>query len=282
MDARARQILLVLALLPAGLALAAAGADFATRGEIGVTVHRLWLYAHLMLFVFWLGADLGVFLAGREVVAPGLAPDQRLRTAELMAAIDLAPRIAASLMLTVGGILTEYVGIGHPAWQMAGIVLLGPAWLTLVLVGYLRDGTTLGAGVARLDAAFRAVLVVAVPLSVAWSWSTGRLDPAPWVAAKLLIFAALMGVGLVLRWRLQPFLDGLRGLARGEPAAAHEAAMVASHARTRPLVVAMWLGLMAAALLGIAQPGGRAEAARDGEVPQSASAFLPGAAPLPR
>jgi len=275
-DVRTRRLVLALALLPAGLALAAAGAELGTRGDIGVTVHRLWLYAHLLLFVFWLGADLGVFLAGREVVAPGLAPDQRLRTAELMAAIDLAPRIAASLMLTVGGILTEYVGIGHPAWQMAGIVLLGPAWLTLVLVGYLRDGTALGATVARLDLAFRAILVVAVPLSVAWSWSTGRLDSAPWVAAKLLIFAALMLAGLVLRWRLQPFQDGLRGLALGEPAAAHEAAMAASHARTRPLVVAIWLGLMAAALLGIAQPGGRAEAAR------SASASAPGAALLPR
>jgi hypothetical protein len=255
MTLRIRWITLAVALLPAGLALAAAGAELGARGEVGVTAHRLWLYAHLLLFVFWLGADLGVYLCSRAVVAPGLAPDQRLRTAGLMAAIDLAPRISASLMLTVGGILTEYVGLGHPAWQMAGIVLLGPAWLTLVLVGYLRDGTALGDTVARLDLAFRGVLVVAVPLSVAWSWTTGRLEPAPYVAGKLLIFAALMALGLALRWRLRPFTQGLRDLAAGRAGPGTGAAMAASHAATRPLVLAIWLGLMAAALLGIAQPG---------------------------
>jgi hypothetical protein len=246
-----------------GVLLGAAGAAAAAVGdEPGMTVHRLWLFAHLLLFVFWLGADLGVFLCSRAVVAPGLAPDQRLRTAELMAAIDLAPRLAASLMLTVGGILSEYVGLGHPAWQMAGIVLLGPAWFALVVAGYLRDGTVLGDSIARLEIAIRAVMVLAVPLSVAWSWSTGRLDPAPYVAGKLLIFAALMALGLVLRWRLRPFMAGLRELARG--AAADEAGMAASHATTRPLVIAIWVGLMVAALLGIAQPGAQLAAGAAG------------------
>jgi hypothetical protein len=255
MDARARGIALAAALLPAGLALAAAGAELGARGEIGITAHRLWLYAHLLLFVFWLGADLGVYLCSRAAVAPGLTPDQRLRTAELMAAIDLAPRIAASLMLTVGGILTEYVGLPHPAWQMAGILLLGPVWLTLVLVGYMRDGTPLGDTSTRLDLAFRAAMVVAVPLSVAWSWSTGRLDAAPYVAGKLLLFAALMAAGLVLRRTLWPFAAALRSMAAGRSTPAEEAAMAASHASARPVVAAIWLGLMAAALLGIAQPG---------------------------
>lgn len=273
MSCRSHWIVLVAALLPAGLALAAAGAEFGARAEIGVTAHRLWLYAHLLLFVFWLGADLGVFLCSRAVVAPGLAPDQRLRTAELMAAIDLAPRVAASLMLTVGGVLTEYVGLGHPAWQMAGIVLLGPVWLSLVVAGYLRDGTPLGGTIERLDTAFRAAMVVAVPVSVAWSWTTGRLDPAPWVAGKLLIFAVLMALGLVLRWRLRPFTRGLRELAAGRAGAGVETAMAASHAATRPLVLAIWAGLMAAALLGIAQPGGAPAAGATGA--PAAAALLP-------
>ncbi len=244
--------LLLAALLVAG---AAAAAGPGVHADAGVTVHGLWRYAHLLLFVFWLGADLGVFICSRAVVAPGLIPEQRLRTAGLMNSIDLAPRIAASLMLTVGGILTEYVGVPHPWWQMAGIVLLGPVWLLVVLAGYWRDGTPLGATVARLDLAFRAVLVVAVPASVAWSWFTGRLDAAPYVAGKLLIFAALMLLGLLLRLRLRPFTEGLRRLAAGERAGQVEASMAASHARTRPLVIAIWLGLALAALMGIAKPG---------------------------
>lgn len=224
-----------------------------------MTVHGLLLYAHLLLFVFWLGADLGVYLCSRAVVQPGLTVDQRLRTAQLMGAIDLAPRIAASLMLTVGGILTEYVGISHPWWQMAGIVLLGPVWLTLVVIGYCRDGTALGDTVAKLDAAFRAVLAVLVPISVAYSWFTGRLEPAPYVASKLLIFAAIMFLGLLLRRGLRPMTEGLRSLAAHGSSAAVEEAMAASHARTRPLVIAIWIGLALAALMGISKPGASPE-----------------------
>jgi hypothetical protein len=93
------------------------------------------------------------------------------------------------------------------------------------------------------------------------------------VAAKLLIFAALMLLGLVLRWRLRPFTDGLRALARGEDSPAIEAAMRTSHARTRVLVVAIWVGLCVAALLGIARPG---------EAPVPATTVTASVATLPR
>jgi thiol-disulfide isomerase/thioredoxin len=248
------------------------------RAEVGVTVHRLWLYAHILLFVFWLGADLGVFLCGRAAVKPGLTPEQRLRTAELMNRIDLAPRISASLMLTVGGILTEYVGVPHPWWQMAGIVLLGPVWLALVLATYVMEGRPLGMSGARLDDAFRAVLVVAVPVSVAWSWITGRLEDAPYVAIKLLLFAALMLLGLLLRRRSRPFTEGLRRLAQGEPSEPVVAAMAASRGRAWPLIIAIWLALALAALMGIVKPGAPVEG---GAVSQANAVRSPVAPLLP-
>lgn len=218
--------------------------------------HELVLYAHLLLFVFWLGADLGVFLSARAVVAPGRTPADRLNAAWMMSAIDVAPRVAASLMLTVGGVLTEFVGVPHPAWQMAGIVLLGPVWLSLVLVGWFRRGTGLGAAVDRAETGLRAVMIPAVLVSVAWSWSTGRLDEAPYVAGKLLLFVVLMGLGLWMRLRFGPFRRGLELLAtRGSITAAEEGAMVASVRSARPLVLAGWLALMLAAWLGISRPG---------------------------
>jgi hypothetical protein len=219
-------------------------------------VHELVLYAHLLLFVFWLGADLGVFLSARAVVAPGRTPADRLNAAWMMSAIDVAPRVAASLMLTVGGVLTEFVGISHPAWQMAGILLLGPVWLGLVLAGWLRRGTGFGAAVDRAETALRALMIPAVLVSVAWSWFTGRLDDAPYVAGKLLLFAALMGLGLWMRLRFAPFRRGLELLATGrEISAAEEGAMAASVRSARSLVLAAWLVLMAAAWLGISRPG---------------------------
>lgn len=234
----------------------------AAVGELpGISAHRLWLFAHLLLFVFWLGADLGVFLCSRAAAQPGLSIEQRRRTMELARSIDLAPRISASLMLSVGGVLTEYVGIGHAWWQWAGIILLGPAWLALVVIGFIRDGTPLGRTVAWLDDAFRAVLVLAVPLSVAWSWSTGRLDTAPYVAGKLLIFAALMALGLLLRRRWRAFDAALD---RAACRAGGDAEISVAQQRTQPLVVSIWLGLALATLLGVSKPGAVEKATVDG------------------
>jgi len=245
-------LLLCLAiLLPIG-ALAAATID--GRGEPGITPQRLWTFAHLILFVFWLGADLGVVLAVRAAARADLLPAQRWRTLGLARSIDLAPRLAASLMLTVGGILTEYVGIGHPWWQMAGIVAIGPAWLGLVLLGHMAADHRAGAVAGRLEEGLRRLLIVAVPLSVAWSWFTGRLAPAPYVGVKLLLFAALMVLGLRVRVAWPALVPA------GGPPGAGPAPVAAEVAVTRlnavlPLMLAGWLLLAVAAWLGIVRPG---------------------------
>lgn len=256
---------LVTAMILSGAALGAGvGFAYGATGpdpEPGVTPHELWLFLHLLLFVFWFGADVGVLLSARAVAAPGRTVADRLNAAWLMSAIELAPRVSASLMLTVGGILTEYVGIAHPPWQMAGLVLLGPGWLTLVLVGYFRRGTRLGAAADRLDFWCRCLLVPAIIVSVTYSWLTNRLADAPYVAGKLLLFAALVFLGLLVRIRMGPFVAGLGELARAGESATVEASMARSLARAQPLVVLIWLGLALAALLGVAKPGAPLNAA---------------------
>lgn len=255
MSRGATSLLLAMVVLPAGLVLAAgavAGADD------GLTAHELVLFLHQLLFVYWLGPDMGVYYLSNRINDPALTPGQRLAAAQTMAQIDLVPRICLSLMLTVGGILTEYVGVPHPAWQMAGIVLLGPVWLTAVLIIYFRRGTPLGDTVTRLDFWFRALLIVAILASVSWSWSTGRLEAAPWVAGKLILFAAILCFGLLMRVAVKPMLAGIGELAGAGPSPELNARMAASLARTKPWVLAMWACLFLEAWLGVFQPGGAA------------------------
>jgi hypothetical protein len=223
--------------------------------EPGLSLRELLVFLHVALFVLWLGPDFGVFLWSSKVANPALSVGQRLAAAQIMGRIDLIPRVAMSLMLTVGGVLSEYVGIEHPAWQLAGIVLLGPVWLALVLLTYLRQGTEAGATLARIDVWFRWALMAGIVASVTWSTVTGRLAGAPWVGWKLLIFAALLLIGALLRVRIRPFVEGVRALATSGPNAEVDRAMQASLAETKTYVLAMWTGLLLAALLGVVQPG---------------------------
>jgi hypothetical protein len=244
--------------VPIGFALAAAGSDGANDG---LTAYELTVFIHQLLFVYWLGPDIGVYVLSGKITDPQLSAEQRLAAAKTMAAIDLVPRICMSLMLTVGGILVEFVGVPHRTWEMAGIVLLGPAWLTLVLLNYLKQGTALGATLTRIDFWFRWVLLVCMLLSVSYSWSTGELDEAPWVAGKLVLFAAIILFGLFMRIQVRPLMEGIGELATAGPSDQLNEVMAGSLARTKPFVVAMWVCLVLEGLLGVWQPGSPEEPA---------------------
>ncbi len=194
----------------------------------GVTSYELLQFLHVFLFVFWLGPDVAVYAWSRKAVEAGASAELRVVAGQMMARVDVIPRVAISLMLTVGGLLSGYVGLEHPWWQMAGIVLLGPVWLTLVLIGALRDGTPFGASAQRFESWLRWLLIVTVPLSVAYSTVTGRLAMAPYVGAKLLLFAAVLLLGQLMR---------------------------NSVPRSRPYAAAIWIALLAAALMGVLKPG---------------------------
>ncbi len=226
----------------------------------GVTSYELLQFLHVFLFVFWLGPDVAVYAWSRKVVETGASAEQRLVAGQMMALVDVIPRAAISLMLTVGGLLSEYVGLEHPWWQMAGIVLLGPVWLTLVLIAVFRDGTAFGASAQRFESWLRWLLIVAVPLSVAYSTVTGRLALAPYVGAKLLLFALVLFFGYLLSARLAPLRLALAELGTADlathgPSTARDEAMRVSLARSRPYSVAIWLALLTAALMGVLKPG---------------------------
>lgn len=245
-------LVLFLFVLPSGLAFVG---SLTAGAEFGVTAHEAVLFAHQLLFVYWIGPDIGVYYLSNRVTNPELPLEQRLVAARTMGMIDLIPRICLALMLTVGGILTEFVGVPHPAWQMAGIVLLGPVWLVIVLLVYFRRGTPLGATAARLDLALRWVLVAGILASVAYSWSTGRLAGTPWVAGKLLLFVAILVFGLAMRMRVQGLMDGIGKLADRGASPEIDASMASSLARTKPFVIAMWVCLLFEGVLGVLQPG---------------------------
>jgi hypothetical protein len=234
-----------------------AGAAHAVNSAAGddAFIYRLTLFLHQLLFVFWLGPDIGVYMWSTKATNTELSPAQRISAGRMMQVIELIPRACMSLMLTVGGILTEMMGIQHPWWQMAGIVLLGPIWLTLTMVVYARSGTERGVQLLQLDEFFRWAVIAGVVMSVMYSVATERLTEVPWVSAKLLIFAAVVFFGLMMRKRLTPFVLGLDKLESDGPSPEIDQAMSASVSRARVFMFAAWIGLAIAAGLGMVQPG---------------------------
>ncbi len=244
---------LLAGVLSAGVALAGA-APVGAAGD-GVTLHEFLIFMHVLLFVFWLGPDIGAWIWSRKAADPALGAAQRAAASAMMRAIRLLTAASMSLMLTVAGLLSHHAGLDHPAWQMVAIVLLGPAWLALVLAAGLRAGTPLGDTAAGLEYRLRWLLVVAVPLSVSYAWLTGRLAPAPYVGSKLLLFALALFFGQLLHGRLQAFHRGVAREVAGESSPALQAEMHGALRRGQPYFHALWACLLLAALVGVLRPG---------------------------
>ena len=216
--------------------------------------HGLTRFLHLLLFVYWLGGDAGVFYSSRFVINPKLSRDARMTAAKIFIDLDMIPRYCMALMLTVGGILAEIMGISHPAWEMVAIVLLGPVWLGLVLAVHAKEGSAAGQTLKRVDVWFRWIVIASILVSVVHSHWTGRLDGLEWFSAKLVIFAFLIFCGLMIRRNLPPFVEGFRQLAGSGPTPESDRLMIDSMARCRPYVLLIWAGIAVSGLLGILKP----------------------------
>ena len=195
-----------------------------------------------------------MFYSSNFVVDSKLSRETRLVAAKIMLGCDLIPKICMSLMLTVGGILTHYNGIDHPLWQWIGIILLGPVWLSIVLVQHFKHQAAYIPTLTKIDFYFRWLLVAGIVISCLISLSTGRLDDAPWVTAKLLGFAFLIFCGLMIRVNLKDFGMGYTKIAQNNYDEADNQAMALSLKKVKPWVVTIWIVLVIEAALGIVKP----------------------------
>ena len=217
--------------------------------------HGLVKYLHVLLFVYWLGGDAGVYYSSKFVTNASLSRDARLTAFKIFVNLDMLPRYCLALMLTVGGVLAEFVGYEHPLWQTIAIVALGPIWVWVVHTIHVKEGTDFGRKLAALDRKFRVFMIVAIVASVAYHWVTGPLQPYPWLAAKLLIFAFLIFCGFMIRLKIPPFIEGFRALATTGPTPESDRMMSEGMGACRPYVLVIWAGVAISALIGILKPG---------------------------
>ena len=216
------------------------------------------LLMHLLLFAYWLGGDIGVFYSSGFAVNRKLSRGARQAAGTIMMNLDLIPRLCLSLMLTVGGILTHYYGIDHPLWQMVGIILLGPIWTCSLIYIHFNEGTDLVKTMTKIDYYFRWIMVFTLIASVSYAfYFTDRLNANPWVGAKLIVFAALIFCGIMIRKYIGGFIKGIHNIATDNINEEDDIAMAASLSKARVFVLTIWVLLLVEVWIGVAKPGSK-------------------------
>ena len=220
-----------------------------------MSVQDITLILHLLLFAYWLGGDIGVFYSSGFAINSKHSLEARKIAGKIMINLDLVPRLCLSLMLTVGGILSESYGIEHDPLFRLGIILLGPVWFSVLLYIHFNEGTDLVKRITRIDYIFRWVMMFAIIISVTMDWTSGRLDSEPWIGAKLLLFAALIFCGIMIRKYIGGFAQGIHKIASGSINSQENKAMADSLSRCRVFVLTIWVILLVEAAIGVIKPG---------------------------
>ena len=232
---------------------------------MGITLLEVFLFIHVVLFVYWLGADLGVYYTSRFVVDRKLSTETRAITGKIMEFVDLSPRICLVLFLP-SGISLLALSDKAPAQLadnkyaiMLAAWIAGLAWLYLVIRNYHSHGDTKAAIIKKTDLAIRYLIVAAIFAGGIYTLVAdepfGVTTNPKWLAVKVMFYATAIAGGVGIRKALVPFGPAFGNVLSGKATEADNDALSLSLKNALPWVHLIWFCVLAAAFLGIAKPG---------------------------
>lgn len=215
------------------------------------------VFFHLLLFVVWLGGDIGVFLLGQNFRRRGAwSLEQRLALLKMLVVVDLAPRIAWALMIPASLTLLQ---LGR--WWLLGWPLVGAAWIAglwwtwFVLTSHVRGPTAPPRPVAKSSENTLKIAMTLFYLGLGgWSLATGGPLGAAWLAWKALLFGLIFLAAIMIDVRFKPVGPLLGRLIAEGSSDATEVPLLAAMNRTRRWVLTIYLLLLVTAFLGNVKP----------------------------
>lgn len=212
-------------------------------------------YLHVLLFVYWLGGDLGVWMTGKQLIRDDIPLEERLRTRQIGVLIDMAPRTCLVLMVPAGFTLAS--NWGSPLTGSTLIVLwaLALAWLWLVWEVHWKKNEPIGKTLQSIDLGLRYVLGTVILAFGAYCLATGGPVADKWLAAKIALYGLIIYNGIVLRkiagnWNAA--FDLIR--AGGDKRIEGEKMLKANRRKVEPPVLTIWALVAIMGFLGVTKP----------------------------
>jgi hypothetical protein len=220
------------------------------------------LLLHLLLFTYWLGADLGVFYSSRYVLRSDLPPGSRAVALKIMAWLDVAPRLCLVLFLPSGVTLMALDDYGRDifsGWPLVGVWAAGLAWLSLVVADHVLHDSPVHELVRRLDLAVRFAVVVGLLASASYALVASEpfgVETNPkWLGGKVALYALAIASGIAIRFQLRPFAGAFGRLMTDGSSPDVERDLRGAIVGSQPYVATIWLCVLGAAVLGVFKPG---------------------------
>jgi len=168
-----------------------------------MTLYAGLLFLHILLLVFWLGTDLGVFLAAKLSERGEFSPETRATVLKLGMVLDRLPRSAIVLILPSGLQLAAMSGLIDVPSYLPGLAWgIAFLWLRILWGGFLNPETPTEGRAMLFNFVMNAVMAVVV-CGFGLSLLLGD-TVSNWLAAKVLLVGLIFICGVVLDVLFKP------------------------------------------------------------------------------
>jgi hypothetical protein len=220
-----------------------------------MTAQLLWGYVHILLLVFWLGADIGVFIAANIARTTTYSVDTRAALLSVAGIVDLFPRYCFALMLPSGLTLVDAAALyAPPLWALLLAWGVGGAWVLMIWLSHKNPAAGFVKPFGRVQFWGQAIYGAGLAAVAVASYISHKPIAEPWLASKVLILGVMCFVAMMLEVVSRPF-----GVAFGEIKTAgstpeREARASAAMVRTLSVVLVIYVLLFLAAFIGKVKP----------------------------
>jgi hypothetical protein len=220
-----------------------------------MTSLEIWQYLHVLMFVFWVGTDMGVMLGASKSVDSRLSLETRLTMVKLALLIELLPRTMWAMALPFGVMLSRELGLIEISdAAVAGVWAFTLAWAAISLGGAHYSDKPLGQRLARINRGIIGVLGTGLALVGTWSYFGGGPIESPWLAAKIGLYGIINLTVLGIEVSFIPVGPAFGRLFGEGSTPAVEAAISSGMKTTIRWVHASYVLILVVGFIGVARP----------------------------
>lgn len=220
-----------------------------------MSAYIVWKYLHVLMFVFWVGTDMGVMLAARKSADSRLTLEARLALVKIALLIELLPRTMWAMALPFGVMLSRNLGLLQISDAGAAAVwLFALAWVSISLGGAHWSERPIGQKLAGVNRWIIGVLGVVLLALGGWSYFGNGPFLTGWLATKVALYGAINLTVLGIEASFLPVGPAFARLFTEGSTAGVEGAISRGMQRTMLWVYASYILILIVGFIGVAKP----------------------------